>query len=165
LQRREVPVILDADGLNLLSRALHAAPAIRLPGKLVLTPHPGEMARLCDLTVSAVQENRVSVAMDAAKRFGAVVVLKGRETVVTDGTEVLVNTTGTSALAKAGTGDVLAGMIAGFCAQGLSPLDGAALAVYVHGLAGEQAADKKTDYGVLANDVLEYIPDAIHALL
>jgi len=165
LQRREVPVILDADGLNLLSRALHAAPAIRLPGKLVLTPHPGEMARLCDLTASAVQENRVSVAMDAAKRFGAVVVLKGRETVVTDGTEVLVNTTGTSALAKAGTGDVLAGMIAGFCAQGLSPLDGAALAVYVHGLAGEQAADKKTDYGVLANDVLEYIPDAIHALL
>ena len=165
LQRREVPVILDADGLNLLSRALHAAPAIRLPGKLVLTPHPGEMARLCDLTVSAVQENRVSVAMDAAKRFGAVVVLKGRETVVTDGTEVLVNTTGSSALAKAGTGDVLAGMIAGFCAQGLSPLDGAALAVYVHGLAGEQAADKKTDYGVLANDVLEYIPDAIHALL
>ncbi len=165
LLRRDVPVILDADGLNLLSRAIRTVPALQLPGKVVLTPHPGEMARLLDVSVREVQENRVSLAVDAATRFGAVVVLKGRETVVTDGTEILVNTTGTSALATAGTGDVLAGMIAGFCAQGLSPLDGAALAVYLHGLAGEQASVKKTNYGVLADDVLGYIPDAIHALL
>lgn len=165
LQRRSIPVILDADGLQLLSRACCAVPARELPGKLVLTPHPGEMARLANLSVEEVQKDRVAVAGATALRFGAVVVLKGRETIVTDGQKTLVNTTGSSALAKAGTGDVLTGIIGGFCAQGLSPFDAATLGVYVHGLAGEQAATKKTDYGVLADDVLGYIPDAIHALL
>lgn len=165
LQRRNIPVILDADGIQLLSRACCAGPARQIPGKLVLTPHPGEMARLAGISVEAVQQDRAAVAVATALRFGAVVVLKGRETIVTDGQDLLVNTTGTSALAKAGTGDVLTGIIAGFCAQGLSPLAAASLGVYVHGLAGEQAATKKTEYGVLADDVLSFIPDAIHALL
>lgn len=165
LQRRNIPVILDADGIQLLSRACCAVPARQIPGKLVLTPHPGEMARLAGISVEAVQQDRAAVAVATALRFGAVVVLKGRETIVTDGQDLLVNTTGTSALAKAGTGDVLTGIIAGFCAQGLSLLAAASLGVYVHGLAGEQAATKKTEYGVLADDVLSFIPDAIHALL
>ena len=165
LQRRDIPVVIDADGIRLLSRACCAVPARLLPKKLVLTPHPGEMARLTNLSVEEVQKDRVAVAEDAALRFGAVVVLKGRETIVTDGQKTLVNTTGSSALAKAGTGDVLTGIIAGFCAQGLSPFDAATLGVYVHGLAGEQAAAMKTDYGVLADDVLSSIPAAIHALL
>lgn len=165
LQRCDKPVILDADGIQLLSRACCTVPSRQIPGKLVLTPHPGEMARLAGLTIDEVQQNRVAVAVKTALRFAAVVVLKGHETIVTDGQEVLINTTGTSALAKAGTGDVLTGIIAGFCAQGLSPLDAVTLGVYVHGLAGEQAAARKTDYGVIADDVLSSIPDAIHALL
>jgi len=165
LQRFTNPVILDADGLNLLARARVSNTALGLPRQLILTPHPGEMARLTQKTVEEVQQNRIDTAVDLANDLSAVVVLKGSETIVTDGYSIFVNTTGSSALAKAGTGDVLTGMIAGFCAQGASPLDAAVLAVYLHGLAGDQAAAKKTPYSVLAEDVLSGIPDAIHALL
>lgn len=165
LRGQDIPVVIDADGLNLLAIACKGASDILLPKKTILTPHPGEMARLSGIPVAQVQAQRVEIAQETARRFSAVVVLKGKDTVVTDGLDVFINTTGSSALATAGTGDVLTGMIAGLCAQGLPPLDAACLGVYLHGLAGEHAARDRTEYGVIAEDLLSYIPAAIQSLL
>ena len=153
--------VIDADGLNILSEL----PEIKLPPHTVLTPHPKELSRLLKITTEEIQANRVVSAEFAARNFGATIVLKGHRTIVTDGKNTYVNTTGNSSLAKAGSGDVLAGMIAGFCAQGLSTLDASCLAVYLHGKAGELASMDKTEYGVLASDLLAYIPLALKSLL
>lgn len=156
----EMPVVVDADGLNILS----GLGGFRLPERSVLTPHPGEMARLLGVAVADVQRDRLAAAEHAARKYSAVVVLKGSGTVVSDGHETFVNTTGNSALAKAGSGDVLTGMIAGLMAQGLTPLKAACLGVYLHGKSGEMASEKLTEYGVLASDLLEAIPMALKAL-
>jgi len=153
--------IIDADGLNVLSEL----PDITLPPHTILTPHPKELSRLMKISVEEILSDRATNAGKAARKFGATVVLKGYRTVVTDGERTFVNTTGNSALAKAGTGDVLAGMTAGLCAQGLSPLDASCLAVYLHGMAGELASADKTEYGLLASDLPSYIPRALKSLL
>lgn len=149
--------IIDADGLNVLSEFTK----IKLPPHTVLTPHPKELSRLLKITTEEIQANRVPSAEFAARKFGATVVLKGHRTVVTDGKNTFINVTGNSGLAKAGTGDVLAGMIAGLCAQGLSTLNASCLAAYLHGKAGEFASADKTEYGVLASDLQSYIPLAL----
>jgi len=157
----DVPVIIDADGLNMLAlgRSIH------LPRHAILTPHPKELSRLLHTTVHAVQSDRTGHAILAAQKFSSVIILKGNKTIITDGDAIYVNTTGNSALSKAGTGDVLTGMISGFCAQGLSPFDSARLSVYLHGLAGEIGSRVTTEYGLLASALTEFIPDAIQSLL
>lgn len=157
----EKAVVIDADGLTILSERPPAA----LPKRLVLTPHPKELSRLIGVGTEDIQADRESHALAAARRFRATVVLKGHGTVVTDGERICVNTTGNSALAKAGTGDILTGMVAGFCAQGLEPFDAACLAVYLHGLAGDLARDELTAYSVLASDLIRFIPRAIRTLV
>jgi len=159
-----VPVratIIDADGLNVLSELS----GIKLPQHTILTPHPKELSRLMKISVDEVLSDRVASAVRAARKFGATVILKGHRTIVTDGERTFVNTTGNSALAKAGTGDVLAGMTAGLCAQGLSTLDASCLAAYLHGKAGELASADSTEYGVLASDLPSYIPLALKFLV
>lgn len=162
LQHTKTPLILDADGLNFLARAPLSHP---LPINCVLTPHPKELARLLTIDVSVIQANRVHHAKLAANKLNAVVVLKGKGTVITDGQKVFINPTGSSVLAKAGTGDVLTGMIAGFCAQGMTCIDAACLGVYLHGLAGDLAAKELSAYGMLASELLDYIPKAILEVL
>jgi hydroxyethylthiazole kinase-like uncharacterized protein yjeF len=157
----DVPVVLDADGLNLLAELQPLA----LPAKLVMTPHERELARLLGRDAEAVRADREGTAVEAALRFGAVVVLKGHRSIVTDGERTLVNPTGNSALAKAGSGDVLAGAIAGLLAQGMRPLDAACAGAYLHGLAGEIASRELTEYGVLASDLSRYLPRAIEETL
>jgi len=123
------------------------------------------MARLLGTTVALVQENRVETALEAAAKFQAVVVLKGAATVIaTPEKEVFINSTGCSALATAGAGDVLAGAIGGLLAQGLSPKQAAVLGVYIHGLAGDILAREKGARGVLAGDVVEALPLALKDL-
>jgi len=158
-----VPVVLDADGLNLLAELQPLA----LPASLVMTPHEAELARLLKTEVAAVRADREGNAALAAKRFGAVVVLKGHRTVVADPASGAVweNPTGNSALAKAGSGDVLSGMIAGMLAQGLTPADAARVAVYLHGRAGELASAETTEYGLLASELGRYIPRAIAGVI
>lgn len=156
-----IPVMIDADGLNLLAEL----PSAVLPKNTVLTPHPKELSRLLNVEVGEIQSDRILYAQQAARRFGSVVVLKGHRTIITDGTDTWINVTGNSALAKAGTGDVLTGMISGFCAQGLSPRDSACLGAYLHGMAGDLAGAELTEYGVLASDLLSYIPAAIKTLV
>jgi NAD(P)H-hydrate epimerase len=162
-QRPELPpAVLDADALNLLAEI--EGWWERLPrGRCVLTPHPGEMKRL--LKAEELDEDRAKVAEEAAARWGQIVVLKGATTVVAqpDGRSVL-NDGGNAALATAGTGDVLAGAIAGLLAQGLAPFDAAALAVYLHSAAGRLVRADLGDAGALASDLLPRLPLAIKAL-
>jgi NAD(P)H-hydrate epimerase len=162
-QRPELPpTVIDADGLTLLSQIEHWWE--RLPrGRCVLTPHPGEMKRLLGDTELAA--DAVRAATDAAKQWGQVVVLKGATTVVADPDgRSAVNDGGNAALATAGTGDVLAGAIAGLLAQGLTPFDAAVLGVYIHSAAGRLVRDELGDMGALASDLLPRLPLAIKAL-
>ncbi|MEB2288843.1 MAG: NAD(P)H-hydrate dehydratase [Anaerolineae bacterium] len=155
------PLVIDADGLNLLA-AMDDWPRLLPPGT-ILTPHPGEFARLARLEREEVQANRLSLAQAKAAEWNCVVVLKGAFTVVAapDG-QTAVEPFATSALASAGTGDVLAGAIAGLLAQGLAPFDAALCAGWLHGLAGVRAAElMATAISVTAGDVLEALPDTL----
>lgn len=153
------PIVLDADALNCISA--HPSIVYRALAPVVVTPHPGEMARLVGNTTNDVQRDRVNVAVGFAARTGWVVVLKGHRTVIAtpDGTS-FVNMTGNSGMATGGTGDILAGMIGGLLAQGLPAADAARVAVYAHGLAGDMAADEGSARGMIAGDLLCAIPRA-----
>lgn len=159
----DCPMVIDADGLNAVSEDTSVLSSVK--SAVVLTPHPGEMARLLGTSTAEIQSNRLETARQAAKKFGAVVVLKGAATVIAspDG-EVWVNTTGSPALATGGTGDVLTGAIVGLLAQGLSAIDAAICGVYIHGKAGELAAEEFGDAGVAATDLLPLLPRAIERL-
>ncbi|HEY6196538.1 MAG TPA: NAD(P)H-hydrate dehydratase, partial [Candidatus Eisenbacteria bacterium] len=158
------PLVLDADALSALSPAEDVlVPALRLaPGPRVLTPHLGEMQRLTGQTPQELESRRIDATRGWAKRWGAVVVLKGAPTVVAcpDG-RVSVNPTGSPALASAGTGDVLTGTLVALLAQGLAPYDAARLAVFAHGLAGDLAATEIGDLGVTATDLPDRLPRAL----
>ena len=150
------PLVIDADGLNALAADPDILKSAARP--VVLTPHPLEFSRLCGRTVADIQADRAAVAAAFAKTYfnpavGGVLLLKGAGTVITDGETVLINPTGSTTLSKGGTGDTLCGMLCAFLAEGASPLDAAMIAAYVHGLAGERAAEVYSDYGVLAQDV------------
>lgn len=153
-----VPMLVDADGLNALSRDLSALRGT--PSERVLTPHPGEMSRLSGIATKDIQADREGVAARFANEHHCVVALKGHRTVIADPDgSVYVNSTGNDGLATGGTGDVLAGLIGGLMAQGLCVRDAAILGVYVHGCAGDLAAIKKTARGMVASDVLAEIPE------
>lgn len=152
-------LVVDADALN----ALAATPALwerRRGQAAILTPHPGEMARLAGTTTETVQSGRVQAAADLARARNAVVVLKGRGTVVTDGDRVFENTSGSHGLARGGTGDVLTGVLAALLAQGMDPFDAAVLGVHAHGLAGDLAQERLGAMGMTADDVVEALPAA-----
>jgi hydroxyethylthiazole kinase-like uncharacterized protein yjeF len=158
-----VPCVIDADGLNALTPTAVAERSGGAP--VVLTPHPGEMGRLTGRSPEEVQSNREGVAREVAKSSAATVLLKGSPTVIADPSgELYLNPTGSSALASGGTGDVLTGVIATFLAQGLRATEAAALGAYVHGLAGELAAESLGEAGVIAGDVLDHIPFAMREL-
>lgn len=154
-----VPVIIDADGLNLLSKMKEDT---KLPENLILTPHPKEASRLLKAEVSDILDKPIQYTKEITDKYGCTTVLKMHSTVVcSKEKDIYVNNTGNSALAKAGTGDVLTGMIAGLCAQKMSNFEAAKLAVYLHGKAGEIASGMLSEYSVLASDLLKYIPLAI----
>jgi len=157
------PLVVDADGLNLLAR-MDGWPT-RIPSGSILTPHPGEMARLMGCSVADVQADRVAVARRQAREWGHVVVLKGAFTVVAapDGRTVL-EPFANPALATGGTGDVLAGIIVALRAQGLGPFEAAAAGAYLHGLTGELARRHLGAAGVAAGDLPPLIPQAISLL-
>jgi NAD(P)H-hydrate epimerase len=158
---RQCPVsmLIDADGLNCISHSTSVIRECQAP--LVLTPHPGEMARLANCSTSDIQADRERVARSFAETHGCVVVLKGMKTVVAapDGS-CSINPTGNSGLATGGTGDVLAGFIGGLLAQKTAPYDAARLGAFLVGLAGDIAARKYTQHGMIARDVIECIPAA-----
>lgn len=160
-----LPLVIDADGLNALAEHLDvlagAAPATR-----VLTPHPGEMARLAGVSIAAVQHDRVAFAREFAERFGVVLVLKGARTLTAapDG-RVYINSSGNPGMASGGMGDVLTGLIGGFLAQGMEAAGAAALAVFLHGYAADRLARRLGTSGLAATDLLRELPAARHELL
>jgi len=152
------PMVMDADALNALAEDplfLKQASAPR-----ILTPHAGEMGRLAGLTIKEVQKARRQVSAWFASHYRAIMVLKGNDTVVCDGTRTYLNTTGNPGMATGGAGDVLTGVIAGLIAQRLDPFAAAVLGVYVHGLAGDMAAQKFGQVSLIATDLLEFLPQA-----
>jgi NAD(P)H-hydrate epimerase len=158
-----LPLVMDADGVNALAPApdwLKDA-----PGPRILTPHPGEMARLTGLSVKEIQADRLKAARKAAARYSAIVVLKGAQTVVADPEgRVSINPTGSPALASGGTGDVLTGLIGGFLAQRMTPWDAARLGVYLHGLAADYLAGDLAR-GLIAGDLLAGFPEMLEEFL
>lgn len=153
------PMVIDGDGLNLLAE--WAEWADHVPANSILTPHPGEMARLTGKTVEEVQADRVNIAREHAARWKQVVVLKGAASVIAEpGGKIYVSPFSNPALATAGTGDVLAGTIAGLLAQGLEPVQAACAGVYLHGLAGEMLRAEFGEVGGLAGDLVKLMPQA-----
>ncbi|MGZ6059872.1 MAG: NAD(P)H-hydrate dehydratase [Myxococcaceae bacterium] len=152
LARLDVPVLLDADGLNAIAGHPELLGRARAP--VVLTPHPGEMARLAGRSVVDVQADRIGTARGFVRTHRAVLVLKGARSLVADpGGQIRVNPTGNPGMASGGTGDVLSGMIGAFLAQGLAPMDAASVGVLAHGLAGDAAARRWGRLGVIASDL------------
>jgi NAD(P)H-hydrate epimerase len=155
-----VPLVIDADGITALASQLEILKECK--SSVVLTPHPGEMARLVGTTTQKVQDDRIGVAKDFATTYNCIVVLKGNKTIVsTPVGEVYINPTGNPGMASGGTGDVLTGMIGGLLAQGLSPLEAATWGVYLHGLAGDLAVQTVGEISLIAGDIIDYIPDAL----
>lgn len=162
VKRQKLPIVLDADGLN----AFEGRPReLKSKGRsLVITPHPGEMARLLGGTVAAVQRDRIGVARTFAREHELIVVLKGHRTLIAapDGT-VWVNTTGNPGMATGGTGDILTGMVAGFIAQNPKHiLEATIAAVLLHGLAGDIARESMGEHSLVATDLLRFLPPAFH---
>ena len=169
LGKLPLPLVLDADGLNFLA----AHPSFCLKKRpCICTPHPGEMAHLLNRPVAATEQARLEQVQAWVKKSGTITILKGYKTLVARAEEIWQNTSGSVALAKGGSGDVLTGLIAGLWAQAgaaekfeVSAWRAALSGVYLHGLAGELAAQEKTTYGVLAREVANRIPDAISCVL
>ncbi|MDI9493908.1 MAG: NAD(P)H-hydrate dehydratase [Bacillota bacterium] len=159
-------VVLDADGLNLLARndGLKEL-AKEASGRLIITPHPGEAARLLGCSSKEINADRVESACRLAEQIGAVTVLKGAGTLVaTPNRETYINTTGNPGMATGGSGDVLSGVIGALAGQGLSCFEAAACGVYIHGAAGDIAAKALGEYGVIASDIAAMIGLAIQKI-
>ena len=156
LRRYEKPIILDADGINCISKHIDVLKERSNP--TILTPHPKEMSRLMGgVAVSDIQGDRENIAKSFAEKYGCIIVLKGSGTVISDGTKTLVNPTGNGALSKGGTGDVLAGMIGAFVCQGIELFDAAAAAVYSHGYAADILSHEVSPITVTARDIISVL--------
>lgn len=163
ISKIDKPIVIDADGLNALVGHLDILlSTTNYKLSTTLTPHPGEMARLMGVSIKKVQVDRKDITKKFAKDYKATLVLKGHNTVVADyHGNLYINKTGNPGMATAGSGDVLTGMIAAFLGQGLNQFEASKYAVYLHGLAGDLAAKKKTQIGMLASDIIDKIPEAI----
>lgn len=161
IRNADVPLIIDADGINIISHNINVLKAAKVP--IILTPHPGEMSRLTGMTVKQIQSDRIQTAVDFAHKYNVTLVLKGANTVVASPHDKtpFVNTTGNPGMSKGGSGDLLAGVIAAFVAVGMSPEKASMLAVYIHGLAGDIAAEKYSMTGMTPVDVANCLPFAL----
>lgn len=153
-QQGRKPVVCDAEGLNYISQDKRVCP-------MIITPHPGEFAKLVGLSTEEVNRNRIYLSGKYAKENNVIVVLKGAATVIASPNgDIRINTTGNSGMATAGSGDVLSGIIGGLLSMGASPFDSAVAGVYLHGLAGDLAAKETSEYGLTATKILDYIGKA-----
>lgn len=160
----EKPLVIDADALNCICNKPEILKNLKAPA--IITPHPGEMERLLHSTPKTVNSNRENTAIDFAKKFGVVTVLKGAGTIIAspDG-EVYINHTGNSGMATGGSGDVLSGIIGSLLAQGASPINAAAAGVFLHGTIGDLAAEKLGKISMLPTDMIDMIPTAYLKLM
>jgi ADP-dependent NAD(P)H-hydrate dehydratase / NAD(P)H-hydrate epimerase len=158
-----IPLVLDADALNVIGGNTDILKGLGI--QVVLTPHPGEMARLTGLSIQDIQADRIGTAKTFAADHGVIVVLKGSRTIIAlPNGQVYVNSTGNAGMATAGAGDTLTGIIAGLLAQGVDAGDAAAAGVFLHGLAGDAAADRLGMHGMVAGDIIDSLPQAIKSV-
>ncbi len=158
------PMVVDADGLGALATNLEVL-LKRKTKALILTPHLGEFSRLLKLDIGKIKKKRKELVKKFAFRYNLTLILKGKNTLVSDGQRVFENKTGNPGMATAGTGDVLTGIIGGLVAQGIDQFQAAKIGVYLHGLAGDYAARDKTQNCLIASDIIEYLPKAIKKVL
>ena len=159
-----VPLIIDADAINIVAKEPGILKEVKAP--FIMTPHPGELGRLISMTPQDINKRRIDLARAYADRFNCTLVLKGAPTVIAGpGGETYVNPTGNSGLASAGSGDVLVGMIGGFMAQKMLPINAAITGVFLHGLCADLAMDKNNEYSLMAGDLIDYIHKALNFLL
>lgn len=160
LENSKKPLVIDADGLNLLKDNLDLLEKYEYP--VIMTPHLGEFSRFTGCSIDKWKQEPIELTNKIAHFYHTTLVCKDARTVIADGkSEVYVNTTGNSGMATAGSGDVLTGVILGLLAQGYSPLDAAAMGVYLHGLAGDEAAKEKGKYAMLAGDIITYVGNVL----
>lgn len=160
VKRLAIPAVIDADGLNALADSVSILKELSVP--MVLTPHPGEMARLAGMSVPEIQNDRIGVASNFASTYKVTLLLKGAATVIANPNgDIFINSTGNAGMATGGTGDALTGIIGALLAQGYTATQAACLGAYLHGLAGDLAAAEKGEVGMIAGDLIEKIPDAI----
>ncbi len=163
-----VSLVIDADGLNSLRNSAGVLSKAKAP--VIITPHPGEMARLLGnamsrTSVADVEKDRINTAASYSKKTGVYVVLKGVPTIISSPEgELFINTSGNPGMATAGSGDVLTGIISSLAGQGIAPMDASVIGVYLHGLAGDAAAGKMGEYSLIASDIIEALPDAFRSL-
>ena len=162
VKNAEVPVIIDADGINCIARDIEILAEHK--SDIIITPHPGEMARLLSCDTKMINENRVMVAEKYAEKYGITVVLKGAGTLIADQNNTGSNHTGNAGMSRGGSGDILAGMIGAVAAQGYNMYDAACAGVYMHGLAGDAAAEKLGQEAMLPRDIIDSISDAFRIL-
>ena len=163
VKNAEKPLVIDADGINAISWNIDILKKLNV--NAVLTPHPGEMMRLTGKMVGRSLKSRINTALEVSARYNVVTVLKGQNTVIAaPNGEYTVNSTGNSGMATGGSGDVLTGIIASFIGQGLSVYDAAVLSVYLHGRAGDMAANELGTHGLIASDLVKKLPLAIKEL-
>lgn len=154
MKKSKIPLVIDADGINLLSRRIELLKESKVP--IILTPHPKEMSRLCKMSVEEIESDRLGIAFSFSKEYNCIVVLKGANTVIAepDG-KITVNINGNPGMATAGSGDVLAGIIVSLLAQGYSPEFAAKSAVYLHSDAGDKAAKHRSEHALIASDIID----------
>lgn len=157
---RKISLVIDADAINIIAKKPNSLKKAK--ANIIITPHPGEMARLLKRKIKDIQKNREALALETAKKYNCIVVLKGNKTVIADPKgNSIINPTGNPGMASGGVGDVLTGMIASFIGQGLSLFDAAIAGVFLHGLAGDLAAEEKGQRGMVASDLVEKISNAL----
>ena len=158
IDNSKCPIIIDADGITLLGK--NKALLNNLRGRAIITPHPGEMARFLGITVEEVEADRIRIAKEVASKYGVIVLLKGYNTVISNGKEVYINPTGNSKMASGGMGDALTGIINGFLSQGVNIEQAALLGAYVHGRIGDRLGENY--YIVNARDIIKELPKEIN---
>ncbi len=157
LKQSDVPIIIDADGINALAQNINVLEEKKCP--VIITPHPGEMSRLTGLSIQKIQTNRIKVAQDFARQWKVTVVLKGTRTIVAfPNGDVFINCTGNAGMATGGMGDVLSGIIASLIGQGMNPEDAAVAGVYLHGMAGDVCSENIGQHGLIPTDVIQMLP-------
>lgn len=151
--RKEIPVVIDADGINCLSMELSLKDYLHKG--VIITPHIGEMSRFTGMDIEEIKKDMISVAKNYGKKYGITIVLKDARTVISDGVTVFINTSGNHGMSTAGAGDVLSGIVAALVAKGMDGVDAGAMAAYVHGLAGDMAAERLSKTSLIATDIID----------
>ena len=160
LKESRIPCVVDADGLNLISEEMKLLGECQAP--VILTPHMKEMSRLTGKSVEEIRKDRITAIRELTAAYPVICVLKDARTMIhTEGERIYLNTSGNAAMAKGGSGDVLAGIVGGLLAQGQKPYEAACAGVFLHGLAGDKARDQKGEYSVLASDVIDAIGEIL----